>query len=169
MIIEAKDLFAVEFDPVLKTVKIKGVRKYNATIRSITNVTHNLVIYNSKSIGDITYSGDDLLLNFSIEHDNMSADDNISAILYISDNISPLHIIDSLRLREAYLVEPNDLNDIPQGFGFIMVLGDAGNVELVTASGQTLVIPLDKKEIIPLLVRRVKSTLTTATVIYMVR
>jgi hypothetical protein len=75
-------------------------------------------------------------------------------------------IFERLIATKCTLVTPHDTNFLPH-HGFIMVLGDAGNVKVQTAAGDTVIINLEPKEIIPLIVSKVFDTGTQATNIYL--
>lgn len=170
MLIDAKELFAVVFDPVAKTVTVLGAKKFRASFRSIVNTTRSVTFYASNPDGsNKTYVGDNLVFTTDKSTVGMAAADTIDVIINVDDENSMLHAVDNLRLREAHLVTPSDSADIPQGIGFVVVLTTAGNVEVVTAAGQTIVIALEKNELFPMLCRRVKANLTTAVGVYMVR
>ncbi len=75
---------------------------------------------------------------------------------------------DSLIARSCKLITPSD-TELLSGEGFIMVLGDSGNVKVQTSAGDIVTISLDTKEIIPLVVKKVFSTGTDATNIYLLK
>jgi hypothetical protein len=75
---------------------------------------------------------------------------------------------DSLVTRSCKLVTPSDTEDL-QYEGFIIVLGVAGDVKVQTSSGDIVTLPLETKEIIPLVIKKVFSTGTDATNIYVLR
>jgi hypothetical protein len=170
MLIDAKELFAVVFDPVAKTVTVLGAKKFRASFRSIINTTRDVVFYASNPDGNNkTYVGDNLVFTTDKSTTGMAAADTVDVTLFLDDENSLLHAVDNLRLREAHFITADDDADIPQGVGFIVALGDAGNVDVVTAAGQNILLTLEKNELFPMLCRRVKATLTTATGVYMVR
>jgi len=53
-------------------------------------------------------------------------------------------------------------NSVFKGPVYVMVMGSPGNVEVETAGGEHQVWALEKKEVLPIMVRRVFSALTTA-------
>ncbi len=68
--------------------------------------------------------------------------------------------------RDAYAVTPNDSADLPQGLCSALYIGVAGNVSAYTGtSGSTAVVfkGLAAGSILPVQVRRVLATATTAT------
>ncbi len=56
----------------------------------------------------------------------------------------------------------SDTEDLPKS-GFIFVLGSAGNVKFTTMKGTTHTLNFEAREIIPLVVRKIYTTGTTAT------
>lgn len=70
----------------------------------------------------------------------------------------------ALVARSCKLVTPSDTELIKEGM--VIVLGNAGNVQVQTVTGDIVLLPLEAKEIVPLLVNKVFDTNTTATSIY---
>lgn len=68
--------------------------------------------------------------------------------------------------KSLLLVTPSDTNLLPAE-GFLYVMGNAGNVRVLTVLGEDIIIPLETKELIPLRVKKVFATSTTATTIYL--
>lgn len=70
-------------------------------------------------------------------------------------------------LQSLAPVTPSDTDFVRPGY--VVVLGNAGNVSVETVNGETVTLPLDQKEIFPLQVRRIRATGTTATSIHIGR
>lgn len=68
--------------------------------------------------------------------------------------------------RSLALVTPSDVSLLPAE-GFIYIIGTAGNVKVLTVSDEEVIIPMEVKELIPLRVKKIFSTGTTATEIYL--
>lgn len=68
----------------------------------------------------------------------------------------------NLTFKHQRTITPSDDTLYPEGV-YVMVLGSAGNVAVTTLGGDNQVWPLDKKEVLPVLVKRVLSTGTNAT------
>lgn len=65
--------------------------------------------------------------------------------------------------RNAAVVTPSDTVDLPTGVGMLYI-GGAGNVNVDTASGQTVLFnSVTAGSRLPVLVKRVRATSTTAT------
>jgi len=74
--------------------------------------------------------------------------------------------INGLTCTSMLPVTPNDSNLLAKE-GFIQVRGNAGNVRVLTSAGDDVVLQLEAKEIIPLYIKKVFTTGTTATNIYL--
>lgn len=74
--------------------------------------------------------------------------------------------INGLTCTSMLSITPNDTNLLPKE-GFIQVRGNAGNVRVLTSAGDDVILQLEVKEIIPVYIKKVYSTGTTATNIYL--
>lgn len=83
-------------------------------------------------------------------------------------SISARNIPGPLSAQRCTLVTPSDTAEFPES-GFVIVLGAAGNVVVKTHLGDVVTLALDPKEILPILVRQVYFTGTSATSIYLLR
>lgn len=63
-------------------------------------------------------------------------------------------------------ITPSDDENLPES-GLILVLGTAGDVTVLTEKGGEVTLPLEPKEIIPLIVKKIFATGTTATDIHL--
>ncbi len=88
----------------------------------------------------------------------------------MSDNLNIVsrNIPGPLAAQRCTLVTPSNTVEFEQS-GFVIVLGAAGNVVVKTHLGDVVTLALDPKEILPILVRQVYFTGTTATSIYLLR
>ena len=68
--------------------------------------------------------------------------------------------------EDLIAVTPSDIENLPKE-GILIVFGNGGNVRITTAKGNEATISLEPKEIIPLIVKKVWATSTTATNIYL--
>lgn len=75
---------------------------------------------------------------------------------------------ESLVFRSCSLVTPSDSNYLPYE-GRVIVLGTAGTVKVVTSIGEVITLDLAKKEILPIIVKKVFDTGTSAEGIYILR
>ncbi len=75
---------------------------------------------------------------------------------------------DALVARSCKLAVKSDTDNLPYE-GLVIVLGTAGDVKVLTSADDIVTINLEPKEVIPLTVKRVFDTGTTATNIYILR
>lgn len=64
---------------------------------------------------------------------------------------------------DAYAVTPHDTNELAKWTRGIHVQGAGGDIALVTASGTTITVYIDKGGVLPIRAKIIKSTGTTAT------
>lgn len=88
--------------------------------------------------------------------------------LSLIESILSRKVTGPLAAQRCELVTPSDTTIFAES-GYVIVLGNGGNVVVQTAIGDVVTLPLDAKEILPILVRRVYATNTTATGIYLLR
>jgi len=75
---------------------------------------------------------------------------------------------DSMVARSCKLAVKSDTENLPYE-GFVIVLGDVGDVKIMTSSDDIVTLPLEPKEVLPIVVKRVFATGTTATNVYIIR
>jgi len=159
------------FDTANKKVIIVGARKY-VKIRPtlIFNVTRSKILWNHPESGNIKRVNNDIEVYFpNADLTGHAAADTL--MIFIDADFQELNVssVRSLVATEVYDVTPSDSDDLAAGLGYVMVLGNAGDVAVITAAGNSVTLPLDKKEILPILVKRIKATSTTATNIKLIR
>lgn len=74
-------------------------------------------------------------------------------------------ILEKFIATKCVPITPDNNNHLSR-HGFVFVLGNGGNVKVETVSGDIVIIPLEPKEIVPLLVTKVFFTDTNATNIH---
>ena len=79
-----------------------------------------------------------------------------------TDDYATYEILPGGTCRNAAAVTPSDTADLANVSRFLMV-GVAGNLNVITQAGQTVVIPAAAGMPLPIAVSRVKATSTTAT------
>lgn len=86
----------------------------------------------------------------------------------ITEQILSRNVVGPLAARRCIAVTPSNTVEFDES-GYVIVLGVAGNVVIKTHLGDIVTLSLDAKEILPILVRQVYATGTTATGIHLLR
>lgn len=170
MNIESKSLgLNYQYDPVNKKVIILGSGVFtNIAIKKVENKTRELILWSSISDGNVVFGDDNTEVFFpDANTTGHSSSDVLEIIFDMSFEEVNVSSIKKMYGRRCITVVPSDTVDCP--VGFVMVLGNAGNVAVITDGGDEDIWPLDRKEWFPILVKRIKLTGTTATNIRIIK
>ena len=161
--------FTVFFDVSAKKITVKNAAYLKPTSFTAFNNTTKQKLIDNMVPDQFSLNGNDIIAYTNENLSGMANTDEIICTFNVAVDELTLGTISGFALRNAYAVTPNDNADIPEGIGYICVFGNGGNVNVTTAGGQDIILALDKKEIVPLLIKRVKAASTTATSIMMLK
>jgi len=166
MVIIANNIFGIGFDTTAKTVTVYGIRA-KCSVVSVMNNTTKQWMYSHGAEGTISeLPGRKIITVASV--DGMNTTDDIIVELDVLDAELNAYLTGRLVGRTEKAVTPSATDDLPNGPGFVVVRGTAGNVDAITLFGDTVSWAMDAKEVSMVMVRRVleTSTATDIKVIY---